>query len=113
MDILRLCHLPQSTMLLLRIRYFLLKIKLRLQNLLFKNTIYYINGSETLPPPLSAEEEERMISIIDSDEAKSKLIEHNLRLVAYIAKRFENTGANIEELIFGKLIMTFGVPANN
>ena len=86
-------------MLLLRIRLLYIKLKVKLQNLIFKNSIYYINGSETLPPPLSTEEEERMISIIDSDEARSKLIEHNLRLVAYIAKRFENTGANIEELI--------------
>ena len=66
---------------------------------LFLNTIYYINGSETLPAPLSAEEEERMIENIDTEEARAVLIEHNLRLVAYIAKRFENTGASIEELI--------------
>lgn len=64
-----------------------------------KNHIYYINGSETLPPPLSQEEEEDMIRNISSPEARDMLIEHNLRLVAYIAKRFENTGANIEELI--------------
>ena len=63
------------------------------------NNIYYINGSETLPPPLSAEEEERMIQSIESYSSRDALIEHNLRLVAYIAKRFENTGANIEELI--------------
>lgn len=61
--------------------------------------LYYINGSETLPPPLSLEEEERMIDMIATPEARAKLVEHNLRLVAYIAKRFENTGANIEELI--------------
>ena len=64
-----------------------------------KNNVYYINGSETLPPPLSEEEEERMINNISSPAARDVLIEHNLRLVAYIAKRFENTGANIEELI--------------
>ncbi len=63
------------------------------------NEIYYINGNETLPPPLSAEEEERMIENIDEESAKQSLIEHNLRLVAYIAKRFENTGVGIEELI--------------
>ena len=61
--------------------------------------VHYINGSETLPPPLSPEEEEEMIEHIETYEAQCKLIEHNLRLVAYIAKRFENTGANIEELI--------------
>ena len=64
-----------------------------------KNLLYYINGSDTLPPPLDPEVEEQMIENIDLDEAKNALIEHNLRLVAFIAKRFENTGANIEELI--------------
>ncbi len=64
-----------------------------------KNQVYYINGSETLPPPLTPEMEEEMIKNISSPEARDVLIEHNLRLVAYIAKRFENTGANIEELI--------------
>ena len=64
-----------------------------------KNNVHYINGSETLPPPLSQEEEEEMIKNISSLDARDVLIEHNLRLVAYIAKRFENTGANIEELI--------------
>lgn len=61
--------------------------------------LYYINGSETLPPPLSQEEEERAIASIEKYESQCLLVEHNLRLVAYIAKRFENTGANIEELI--------------
>ena len=64
-----------------------------------RNKLLYINGNDTLPPPLDAEEEERMINNIQSNEARCKLIEHNLRLVAFIAKRFENTGANIEELI--------------
>jgi RNA polymerase sporulation-specific sigma factor len=66
---------------------------------LFRKKIYYINGSDTLPPPLSAEEEEKMLSTIGEQASKDALVEHNLRLVAYIAKRFENTGANIEELI--------------
>ena len=61
--------------------------------------LYYINGSESLPPPLCAEDEERAIASIDTEEARCLLVEHNLRLVAYIAKRFENTGASIEELI--------------
>ena len=64
-----------------------------------RNHILYINGTETLPPPLDAETEERMINSIDCEESRTMLIEHNLRLVAFIAKRFENTGANIEELI--------------
>ena len=96
----------------------LLSIRLFLSRLIRKNEIYYINGSETLPPPLSAEEEEVMIKNIHTEEARDILIEHNLRLVAYIAKRFENTGANIEELIsigtvgLIKAISTFNAEKN-
>ena len=62
--------------------------------------IYYINGPELLPSPLSREDEADAIARLPYDEdAKQILIEHNLRLVAYIAKRFENTGINIEDLI--------------
>lgn len=64
-----------------------------------RNYLYYINGNDTLPPPLDPETEERMIETIEYNESRCVLIEHNLRLVAFIAKRFENTGANIEELI--------------
>ncbi len=93
-------------------------VRLFFARFLRKNAIYYINGSETLPPPLSAEEEEKMIRNIDTEEARDALIEHNLRLVAYIAKRFENTGANIEELIsigtvgLIKAISTFNTDKN-
>ena len=75
------------------------RVKLFLFKKLIPNKVYYINGSETLPPPLSSAEEEVMIKNIDTPYARDMLIEHNLRLVAYIAKRFENTGASIEELI--------------
>lgn len=62
--------------------------------------VYYIHGPETLPCPLSQEEEAAAISALGSDErARSLLVEHNLRLVVYIAKRFENTGIGIEDLI--------------
>ena len=63
--------------------------------------IHYIGGSDVLPPPLEADEELAAIQKLafDDSEAKSLLIEHNLRLVVYIAKRFENTGINIEDLI--------------
>lgn len=62
--------------------------------------IYYINGPDLLPPPLSREEELEVISRLPFDEeARQILIERNLRLVVYIAKRFENTGINIEDLI--------------
>ena len=61
---------------------------------------YYINGPETLPPPLSAKEEEIALSKLGEDEsAKSLLIEHNLRLVVYIAKKFENCDVGLEDLI--------------
>ena len=63
-------------------------------------TVFYINGPETLPPPLSAEEEAKAIQELPfSEEARGVLIEHNLRLVVYIAKRFENVDADIEDLI--------------
>ncbi|MBU8907100.1 RNA polymerase sporulation sigma factor SigE [Desertibacillus haloalkaliphilus] len=63
--------------------------------------IYYIGGSEALPPPLSKEEEAHLLSKLNSgDQAvRSMLIERNLRLVVYIARKFENTGINIEDLI--------------
>ena len=63
--------------------------------------VFYIGGSETLPPPLEREDEDRAIAALDrGDEAARRLlIEHNLRLVVYLAKRFENTGVNLEDLI--------------
>ncbi len=61
---------------------------------------YYVNGAEVLPPPLTAEEEAETIARLETDEAaSSRLIEHNLRLVVYIARKFENTGIGIEDLI--------------
>lgn len=63
--------------------------------------IMYIGGSDTLPPPLSKGEEAELIARLDEGEetVKSQLIERNLRLVVYIARRFENTGVGIEDLI--------------
>ena len=61
--------------------------------------IHYVNGSDTLPPPLEAEVEAQMLGNIEDASARDVLIEHNLRLVVYIAKRFENTGVGIEELV--------------
>lgn len=63
--------------------------------------IMYIGGSDTLPAPLSREEEQELIRRLEQGECtvKNQLIEHNLRLVVYIARRFENTGINIEDLI--------------
>ena len=64
-----------------------------------KKGIFYINGPDVLPSPLSPEEEAVCIAHLEEEDARSRLIEHNLRLVVYIAKRFENTGTGIEDLI--------------
>ncbi|OYD06629.1 RNA polymerase sporulation sigma factor SigE [Paludifilum halophilum] len=63
--------------------------------------IYYIGGSEALPPPLTREEEQHLLSRLPSGDAavRAMLIERNLRLVVYIARKFENTGINIEDLV--------------
>ena len=62
--------------------------------------IYYINGTDTLPPPLDADIEAIALEKKDTDqEMRSLLIEHNLRLVVYIAKKFESTGVSVEDLI--------------
>ena len=70
-------------------------IRLRLRE---PEEIHYIGGSDTLPPPLTREREAELLANMD-EAARQELIEHNLRLVVYIARRFENTGINIEDLI--------------
>ena len=66
-----------------------------------KNEVHYIGGAEILPAPLSSEEENLLLTHLDDDvlEARQTLIEHNLRLVVYIAKKFDNTGVGVEDLI--------------
>jgi RNA polymerase sporulation-specific sigma factor len=66
-----------------------------------KLPIFYINGSQTLPPPLSSLEEEKLLEKLKNNdqEAKQILVERNLRLVVYISKKFENTGLELEDLI--------------
>lgn len=68
-----------------------------------KNTgrVFYINGADTLPPPLTKEEEQKIFELMDTDfeKAREELIVHNLRLVVYIAKKFESAGPNLEDLI--------------
>ena len=81
----------------------LFKIKKLLNLSLFNevdNIVMYICGNETLPSPLEPEEEQALLEELanNNKQAKEKLIEHNLRLVVYIAKKFENTGINIEDL---------------
>ena len=82
-------------------------IQLRMVNFLAKHRsksfkpIHYIGGSEALPPPLSAEEEVYLLSRLEECDygVKSILIERNLRLVVYIARKFENTGVGVEDLV--------------
>ena len=82
--------------------------------------IFYIGGNDNLPPPLEGKEEAEAIEELSkgSKEAKQKLVEHNLRLVVYIAKKFENTGIGIEDLIsigtigLMKAINTFNTDKN-
>lgn len=84
------------------------------------DTTAYVNGTETLPPPLNAAEEAEALASLDSDcAARNTLIEHNLRLVVYIAKKFESTGIGIEDLVsigtigLIKAINTFKPDKNN
>lgn len=70
--------------------------------LLKQSDVHYIGGTDVLPAPLAADEEADAISKLgtqDEKGAKSQLIEHNLRLVVYIAKKFDNTGVGVEDLI--------------
>ncbi len=83
---------------------FQFRILRREGSLLFskQGDIHYIGGTEVLPPPLMDEQENEMIRELGTegeDEAKAVLIEHNLRLVVYIAKKFDNTGIGVEDLI--------------
>lgn len=73
----------------------------RIFNKLIRGKVYYVNGTDTLPPPLTKDEEEQVfIALLNKDpSARNRLIIHNLRLVVYIAKKFESTGVGIEDLI--------------
>jgi len=83
----------------LRIQYYWYRLLNKIG--LKSDEIYYIGGSEALPPPLSKDEEEILLKKLPNGDktARSLLIERNLRLVVYIARKFENTGINIEDLI--------------
>ncbi len=77
-------------------------IKNILRKLGFINSSYYINGAETLPAPLSASEEKDILQMLNTEQkeiAKERLIVHNLRLVVYIARKFDAAGAGVEDLI--------------
>lgn len=87
-----------KTAVLERLRWRLDGLLMRL-GLLSPDKVMYIGGSDTLPPPLSREEEAELLQRLDEETVRSRLIERNLRLVVYIARRFENTGVGIEDLI--------------
>lgn len=78
-----------------------MNIKSIIENIFKGDSVYYIGGSDSLPPPLSTEEENENLKLMmeDNQDAKNCLIEHNLRLVVYIARKFDNTGINVEDLI--------------
>jgi len=87
--------------LLVRLRVKILYFRfMSLLGLPYRQYLYYINNSETLPPPLSLEEESCLLDRLKEgdDEVRSELIERNLRLVVYIARKFENTGVSIDDL---------------
>ncbi len=80
----------------------ILKIIYKIKQILTsRNSIDYINGAETLPPPLKPDDEKKVYQLLKSEPKKAKeiLITHNLRLVVYISKKFESTGIGIEDLI--------------
>lgn len=83
---------------------FFLKIKtliLNLKKFFLCGNIYYINGSEKLPPPLTKEQEQETFALLETNEklARERLIVHNLRLVVYIAKKFESSGVCVDDLV--------------
>lgn len=85
----------------------MLKLLNKIRDLFFKiklgqiDTVYYVNGPETLPPPLTKEEEDEIMDKLSAGDetVREKLIVHNLRLVVYIAKKFETSGVGIEDLV--------------
>ena len=98
------------------------KFIIKIKNIIIEsyNNIAYVNGAETLPPPLSAEDESRALQEAKhSNGAREMLISHNLRLVVYIAKKFESTGIGIEDLVsigtigLIKAINTYKADKNN
>ena len=110
------------------IKYYKLKVKMKLFYFkvlkkigIKKSPVYYLGSSHTLPPPLEDNEEEVLLSKLDNEdneEVKKLLIEHNLRLVVYIAKKFTNTGVDVEDLVsigtigLIKAVHTFDVDKN-
>lgn len=107
----------------IKLRLYALNIRKKLIWILQGNKtdeIFYIGGSDVLPPPLDSEEERKLLEQLakNNEDAKTILIERNLRLVVYIAKKFENAGVNVEDLIsigaigLIKAVNTFNIDRN-
>ena len=94
-----MAHLLKDILCIAKIKYLQIKNQLALQD--EPDEIYYISSGEALPPPLTADEELNLLSNLSSDSytIKKTLVERNLRLVVYVARKFENTGICIEDLI--------------
>ena len=86
---------------MMRLNGLILLIKNKINAFFNEDAVYYVNGAQNLPPPLTKDEENRILSEIDEDnfEHRELLVIHNLRLVVYIARKFENTGVGIEDLV--------------
>ncbi|MCH5138414.1 RNA polymerase sporulation sigma factor SigE [Clostridiaceae bacterium UIB06] len=84
---------------MIKIKVLLNRIFIKLK--LFIRSVYYIGGNDVLPPPLSKKEEDDLVAklVTGAEGVRSTLIERNLRLVVYIARKFENTGVNVEDLV--------------
>lgn len=86
---------------MMRLNGLILLIKNKINAFFNEDAVYYVNGAQNLPPPLTKDEENKILCEIDEDnfEHRELLVIHNLRLVVYIARKFENTGVGIEDLV--------------
>ena len=84
-----------------KLKDLLIRLVFKIAGKLYHSDVYYVGGAQNLPPPLSKQEEEEILSEIEEDnfDRRELLVVHNLRLVVYIARKFENTGVGIEDLV--------------
>jgi len=93
-----------------------MKLLRLLKRLFRKNALYYVGAADILPPPLEKEEEEKLVELSEHGDlkARNKLIEHNLRLVVFLAKRYENTNVDLEDLVsIGTIGLIKGINSYN
>ena len=84
-----------------KLKDLLIRLVFKIADKLYHGDVYYVGGAQNLPPPLTKQEEEEILSEIEEEnfERRELLVVHNLRLVVYIARKFENTGVGIEDLV--------------